>query len=85
MKGGVAMFEFMYDLATYGNVAWKGHLSPKEIASRAYIYTCDCQASTREQPRGSMVELLDLLEDDIYAGSEEARELFAKLMDWLDK
>ena len=79
-----------YDIAAYGNVAWKGCFSAKEVAENAYIYMCDFEASKEnEQPTRIIQELAKLLAED---GSDEckgwlydmARELDLLDMDFMD-
>lgn len=61
-----------YDIASYGNVAWKGSFTPKEIACNAFDYWGDFNASKeKEKPTHTIKELAKLLEED---GGEECRE-----------
>lgn len=59
-----------YDIAAYGNVAWRGKLTQKEIACNAFNYWCEFQTSNKMgQVTHTMKELFYLLRQD---GSEEA-------------
>lgn len=54
-----------YDIATYGNVAWKGSFSPKEIACNAYDYYADFQWSKENKMvTRTIQELAKLLAED---------------------
>lgn len=61
-----------YDIAVYGNEAWKGSFSDSEIAVNAYIYFTDFQWS-KENGKVSFViqELAKLLVED---GSDECKD-----------
>lgn len=62
-------FERFYDLAVYGNEAWKGSFTPREIAQYAYDYLCEFNVSVeRGEPTETIKELYRLLVQD---GSEE--------------
>lgn len=62
-------FEDFYDLAVYANENWQGHLTQKEIARRAYIYTVEHDAC------GTESEIIQaMLEQLAMDNSEEARE-----------
>ena len=78
------MYEFFYDLAVYANENWKGNFTPKEIAVNAYLYTCDCQCSTFEEPVGSMFTLLRNLGEDYNNGSEEEDYYLTQLIEYLN-
>lgn len=57
-----------YDIAEYGNVAWKGSFTPKEVACNAADYWCDFEVSKRDgKPTRIIKELAKLLAED---GSE---------------
>lgn len=61
-----------YDIAVYGNEAWKGCFSQKEIACNAYDYKIDFDYSKASgKITTSIYELLRLLIED---GSEETLE-----------
>lgn len=65
-------FSDFYDIAVYGNQAWKGSFTPKEIACNAYDYACEFRYSRRDgKPTHTIIELLKLLKED---GSEECAE-----------
>lgn len=73
-KGKVKSMEFkkFYEIAEYGNVAWKGCFSAKEVAQNAYDYLCDFEASKENgQPTRIIQELAKLLAED---GSEECKD-----------
>ena len=57
-----------YDIATYGNEAWKGSFSPKEIAQNAYDYLCEFRVSkANEVITHTIKELARLLVEDVKA------------------
>lgn len=61
-----------YDIAFYGNTAWKGCFSPKEIACNAYDYACEYRYSRRDKKiTHTIKELLKLLKED---GSKQCLE-----------
>lgn len=61
-----------YDIAKYGNEAWRGFFSQKEIAENAYIYLCEFILSKANgKPNHTMQELCKLLKQD---GSEQCLE-----------
>lgn len=65
-------FSDFYDIAVYGNEAWKGSFTPKEVACNAYDYLCEFKYSVRDgRPNHTMRELIRLLKED---GSEECLE-----------
>ena len=65
-------YEDFYDIALYGNEAWKGCFSPKEIATNAYDYKMDFDYSKETGTLApTMFELLKLLDED---SSEEAKD-----------
>lgn len=69
-------FEEMYDLAEYGNRAWKGGFSPREIACNAYEYMCALTESKEQgKPNETMETLCELLTQD---GDENC-------LNWLNK
>ena len=71
-------FSDFYDVAVYGNVAWKGSFTPKEIACNAYDYACEFRYSRRDgKPTRTIIELLKLLKED---GSEECAK-WARLIE----
>ncbi len=79
-----------YDIAEYGNENWKGSFTPREIASNAYDYLCEYQASKENnEPTEIIKTLCSLLAED---GSDECkiwlREIVEELnlidMDWHD-
>lgn len=74
-----------YNIAAYGNKAWKGCFSAREIAENAYIYTSDFEWSKRNKKIAhSIQELAKLLAED---GSEECKNWLyemAKELDLLD-
>ena len=39
-------YSFWWDVATYGNTAWKGGFSEREVAENAYEYTEEWKSST---------------------------------------
>ena len=64
-------FKDFYDIAEYGNEAWKGCFSAKEIAENAYIYCADFQWSKENGGvTHNIKELAKLLAED---GSEECK------------
>lgn len=61
-----------YDIAVYGNEAWKGSFSNKEVACNAYEYKMDFDYSKESGSLASTIyELLLLLDQD---NSEETQE-----------
>lgn len=61
-----------YDIAVYGNEAWKGSFSNKEVACNAYEYKMDFDYSKESGSLTSTIyELLLLLDQD---NSEETQE-----------
>ena len=65
-----------YDIAVYGNYAWNGQYTLKEIACNAYNYMCDFLASKKQGEFTEMTkELYHLLLQD---GSEQC-------IDWSDQ
>lgn len=63
-------FKDFYDIAEYGNTAWKGSFTPREIAENAYDYLCEFEASKKSgSPTVIIKELANLLFHD---GTEEA-------------
>lgn len=65
-------FSDFYDIAVYGNEAWKGSFTPKEVACNAYDYTCEFeQSKENKKPNHTIRELIKLLELDC---SEECLE-----------
>lgn len=61
-----------YDIAVYGNEAWKGSFSNKEVACNAYEYKMDFDYSKESGSLASTIyELLLLLDQD---NSEETKE-----------
>lgn len=59
-----------YDIAKYGNTAWKGGFSEREIANNAYEYYEEFRASSAYGvPTPTMIELCKLLVED---GTEES-------------
>ena len=62
-------FERFYELAIYGNKAWKGSFTSMEIAQNAYDYLCEFNTSVENgEPTEIIKELYKLLIQD---GSEE--------------
>ena len=69
-------FKDFLQIAKYGNEAWKGCFTPKEIACNAYDYACEFRYSRRDgKPTRTITELCKLLKED---GSEEC-------LDWAEK
>ena len=67
-------YSTFYEIAEYGNEAWKGGFSHSEVAENAHNYTCDFEWSREHgDVANSIKELAKLLAED---GSEEC-------MDWL--
>ena len=83
-------FGTFYDIAEYGNGAWKGNFSSKEVACNAYDYLCEYNVSKENgEPTFVIKELYKLLIED---GTEQcldwAYELAHRLglidMDYMD-
>lgn len=78
-------YSTFYEIAEYGNNAWKGSFSHSEVAENAHIYTCDFQWSKENgEVAHSIKELAILLAED---GTEECREWLydmAKELDLID-
>ena len=54
-----------YDIAVYGNEAWKGSFTQKEIACNAYDYVCDFEVSkANKKLNHTIAELINLLKED---------------------
>lgn len=79
-----------YDIAEYGNVAWKGCFSAKEVAENAYNYYADFQWSKEnEEVAHTIQELAKLLAED---NSDECKDWLYEMatelglldMDFLD-
>lgn len=65
-------FADFYDIAVYGNEAWKGSFTPKEVACNAYDYLCEFKYSKQDTKLNhTMAELINLLKED---GTEECLE-----------
>jgi hypothetical protein len=65
-------FADFYDIAIYGNKAWKGSFTQKEIACNAYDYLCEFEFSkANETITHTIKELARLLAED---GSEECKQ-----------
>lgn len=61
-----------YDIAVYGNEAWKGSFTQKEIACNSYDYVCDFEVSkANKKLNHTIAELINLLKED---GTEECLE-----------
>lgn len=68
-----------YDIATYGNEAWKGSFTPKEVAQNAYDYLCEFEWSkANAELSHTMRELVRLLKED---GTEECLEWVERIED----
>ena len=68
------MMEFgdFYDIAEYGNVAWKGSFTPKEVACNAADYWSEFEYSKENgEPTHTIQELAKLLKED---GGEECHD-----------
>lgn len=58
-------YEDFYDIAVYGNEAWKGSFTQREIACNAYEYLCEFEDSkAKKRLNGTMLDLVDLLMQD---------------------
>lgn len=54
-----------YDIAVYGNEAWKGSFTQREIAANAYEYLCEFEDSkAKKRLNNTMLDLVDLLMQD---------------------
>lgn len=63
-----------YDIACYANDSWRGKFTPREIANNAYELFLDFQESCKQgKPIGSIVGLLENLEDDAYDKGNNCR------------
>lgn len=66
-----------YDIAEYGNEAWKGSFTPKEVAENAYNYLCEFEFSKEEKiPTHTIKELARLLAED---GSEICKDWLCQI------
>lgn len=60
-----------YDIAEYGNEAWNGSFSKKEVAENAYVYYSDFKWSKENNYEQSSIKtLIDNLYEDIRNLSE---------------
>lgn len=58
-------YDDFYDIAVYGNEAWKGSFTQREIACNAYEYLCEFEDSkAKKRLNGTMLDLVDLLMQD---------------------
>lgn len=58
-------YGFWWEVAHYGNEAWRGKFSEKEVAENAYEYYCEWAASVlTHKVRANIKALLDLLRED---------------------
>ena len=58
-------YEDFYDIAVYGNEAWKGSFTQREIAANAYEYLCEFEDSkAKKRLNRTMLDLVDLLMQD---------------------
>lgn len=65
-------FKDFYDIAEYGNVAWKGSFTPREVAYNAYDYLCEFETSKADGvPTHTIKELAKLLAED---GTNECKD-----------
>ena len=70
-----------YNIATYGNVAWKGSFTDKEVAQNAYEYLVEYNTSNEQgKVTHTMEELCKLLIEDIEGGSEEAEDFLYNIL-----
>ena len=69
-------YKDFYDLAVYGNEAWKGCFTPKEIACNAYDYLSEYEVSMKKgEPTPVIQELISLLKED----SKQTHEVWSWL------
>jgi len=70
-----------YDIAEYGNVAWKGSFTQKEVACNAYIYYADYLWSKKEGKMAHSMEVLCRnLADDLETDSDNMQIAY-----WLEQ
>lgn len=70
-----------YDIAEYGNEAWKGSFTKKEIACNAYNYFADFEWSKENgEIAHSIMELCKLLADDV---REMGDNVGSEVLAWL--
>lgn len=75
-------YKDFYSIAEYGNEAWKGCFSAREIAENAYIYYADFQWSKKNNEVSHTIqELVNLLKED---ESEECKYWVEQIMSELD-
>lgn len=75
-------YERFYDIAEYGNQAWKGSFTSKEIAMNAYAYYADFQWSKENGVIAQTIqELAKLLAED---GTEECKDWLYDIATELD-
>lgn len=73
-------YGFWWDVAHYGNEAWKGGFSEREIAENAYNYICEWEYSVKnENLTDTMETLINNLTEDALCGSEEAMEFLDEI------
>lgn len=77
-------YGFWWDVAHYGNEAWRGKFSEKEVAENAYEYLCEWKATLdSDKVTASLDVLMHLLHEDYCNGSAEAIKLLTVIVDEL--
>lgn len=72
-------YGFWYDLATYGNTAWKGKFTPKEVATYAHEYCIEWEESVEKQETTHTIfELIERLWEDDNEKADEFFDVIAK-------
>lgn len=71
-------YDDFYDIAVYGNEAWKGSFTQREIAVNAYEYLCEFEDSkAKKRMNNTMLCLVDLLMQD---GNDECVEWATRIL-----
>lgn len=77
-------YGFWYDVAEYGNEAWKGNFTAREIAENAYDYKREWDATLSEHKVSKgLDDLLHILHEDYCNGSTKAIEMLDHIVDKL--
>lgn len=77
-------YGFWWDVAHYGNEAWRGKFSEKEVAENAYEYLCEWKTTLdSDKVTASLDVLMHLLYEDYCNGSAEAIKLLTVIVDEL--
>lgn len=68
-------YGFWYDVAEYGNKAWNGKFTEREIAENAFEYWCEWKSTLdSDKVTANLDTLMHQLHEDYCNGSAEALE-----------